>query len=140
MGNYNITTIKDPSGIYISSNGLETVRMDNKPGKTLMNPAEVLLSSLGACKSMGFYDMAAKYNMDIKNCIIEIKSETGRGPKSEFTNRPVSMILSIEYVYKIESTNTDEELENFLHYVNGACTVSNSLNKDIKQSYRFERI
>lgn len=140
MGVYTINTRMDKGRVYQSTSQGQTINLENQRDKTYMNPGEVLLAALGACKCMSFYDLAQKYGMDIQQCQVEIHGVTGKGPLIEGTHIPSSRLLSVEYVYKIQSANSDEELENYMKYVDGACTVGNSLKDDILQSHRFERL
>ena len=115
MGVYTINTIMEPGGVYQSTAHGQTINLESKRDKTCMNPGEVLLAALGACKCMSFYDLAKKYGMDIQQCQVEIHGVTGKGPVIPGTHIPSSK-LSVN-MFINQSANSDAELENYMKYV-----------------------
>lgn len=102
--------------------------------------SQYFLSSLASCKLVSLLELRKKFEMDIQEAFVEVYGETGRIGLVEGSRFPVSAFKTIEYVIYVKTEHSDDELHDFLRYVNAACTMGNSISEKIEQNYRFVRI
>ncbi len=108
--------------------------------KAAPSAGQMLLVSLASCKLVSFLDLRRKHGMDIQHAEIEVRGVTGKGEPIEGTRYPSFRFLRIDYVFKVRTDHSEEELLHYLKFVNGACTVGNSISDRVEQTYSFQRI
>ena len=108
--------------------------------KTAPSAGQMLLVSLASCKLVSLLDLRSKHGMDIEHAEIEVRGVTGKGERIEGTRYPSFRFLRIDYVFKVRTDHTDDELWAYLKFVNGACTVGNTISGQVEQNYSFQRI
>lgn len=139
MGKYKVTTSLSSKRVYENQTGSFRSDLDfdevQAPGA-----AQYFLSSLGSCKLVSFLELRTRFHMDIEEAYLEVSGETGRAGTVENTRFPIFRFQRIEYEFHIRSPHTDDELMEYLKYVNAACTMGNSISEKIEQIYRIIRI
>lgn len=139
MSKYAVTATFDHDRVYRNDAVPHSVKVDFNEQEAL-GSASTMLASLASCKLVSLLELRAKFKMNIEYAEIEVKGETGRAELIEGTHIPISRLLKIEYIFRIRTTHTDEELWEYMKFVNGACTMGNSLSEKIDIIYRIERI
>ena len=139
MGNYQVqaTFVKDQ--IYLNQVVPQPINIDFNEAAA-PGAASTFLASLASCKLVSLLELKEKYKMQIDEAQVLVNGVTGRGELIEGTHIPSSRFLSIEFIFRVKSNQTDEELWDYLKYVNGACTMGNSLSEKIDINYRIDRI
>ncbi|MEG0370762.1 MAG: OsmC family protein [Clostridium sp.] len=99
-----------------------------------MTPGEMLLSSIAGCKIISFSSLAKKSSINFDELTVEISGGIGGSGFIDGTKIPTKEIVSIHTTYKIKTTNTRDELEEFLVIVDKACTVAKAISQDIKST------
>ena len=92
-----------------------------------MNPVEALLASLGACKVIVARSFANSHGINLKDIRIELEGELdpdGFMGKNKEAKIGFSTIVSKFY---IDSTNTDEEISNFVAFIDRTCPVADTI-------------
>lgn len=102
--------------------------------------AQFFLSSLASCKLVSLLELRNRFNMEISEAFVEVHGMTGRTETVEGTRFPIFRFKKIEYVFHVRTDHSDEELKDYLRFVNAACTMGNSISEKIEQIYRFIRI
>lgn len=137
MGLYNIY------GEYLAGRKYQFFQGDIKTTidldqKEFQGPGGLLLSSLGACKLASFLELKDKYKIRAEEVHLKISGETGFDGLVESTRQPISRFLKIKLFWEIKTNHSEEEIREFMKKVDGACTIGNSLNKDIEISTHIE--
>lgn len=91
-----------------------------------MNPLEALLCSLGACKMMvGRFFYQSKH-INLKSMSVDIKGEID---SDRLKGKPdVKVGFShIMTEYQIEADNTEEEINDFIAFIESSCPVKDTL-------------
>ncbi len=96
-----------------------------------MNPIELLLSGLGACKSIISKMLAEKKGLKLDYLAVEC---TGG-----FDSKKVGL-SEIETVFNIKSDASDEELEKFVTLVENNCPVNDTIKNSPKLSHKINRV
>lgn len=125
--------------VYLNKTADYEMKLDFNE-KEAAGSSQYFLSSLASCKLISLLELRKKFEMDIQEAFVEVYGETGRIGLVEGSRFPVSAFKTIEYVFYLETEHSDEELHDFLRYVNAACTMGNSISEKIEQNYRFVRI
>lgn len=92
-----------------------------------MNPVEALLSSLGACKVVVARSFAEMHNINLKDIRLEIEGildPDGFMGKNKAAKIGFSEIVSKFY---IEADNTDEEISDFIAFIDRTCPVADTI-------------
>ena len=97
-----------------------------------MNPIEILLSGLGACKCVIAKILAKKKNLPLDYLSIECKGSFISGKKVGLSE--------IDSVYCIKSSASDEELEKFMQLVDDNCPVNDTIKNSPKLSHKLKRM
>ncbi len=101
-----------------------SLRMDQskKNGglENTMKPMEILLAAMGGCITMVAMGQAALKGIDLRDISLHLEGE--------YTSDGYSAI-SIRAL--VASSSSKEQVEEFLHYVESVCPVSNSLKAKI---------
>ena len=97
-----------------------------------MNPLEVLLSGLGACKCVIAKMLAKKKRLQLDYLSIEC---TGT-----FDPEKKVGLSDIETVFHIKSPASDEELEKFMELVDNNCPVNDTIKNSPSLSHRLQRV
>ncbi len=92
-----------------------------------MNPCEALLSALGACKCIVAGAFAKAHKIDLQELNIEVEGDLdpdgflGKNPKAKvgFTEIRTSI--------NIKSNSSQEDIKNFVDFVNNTCPVADTL-------------
>ncbi len=92
-----------------------------------MNPVEALLSALGGCKAIVVKSFARKYRIKLKD--IKVVCEGVLDPDGFMGANPDAKIGFSEITthFYFDADNTDEELEEFVHFVERTCPVLDTL-------------
>ncbi|MBE6485182.1 MAG: OsmC family protein [Actinomycetaceae bacterium] len=92
-----------------------------------MNPVEALLNALGACKCIVIKSFARSQGMDISG--VSINLEGTLDPDGFQGKNPEAKIgfSKITSTYHFTTTNTPEELERFLEFVDARCPVMDTI-------------
>lgn len=139
MSNYTVTATFDRDRIYrnraVPGDIIIDFNESEAPGS-----ASTFMASLASCKLVSLLELRKKYNMTIDYAEVLVKGETGRAELIEGTHVPISRFLRLEYTFRLRTDHSDEELREYLKFVNGACTMGNSLSEKIDIIYRIERI
>ncbi|WP_440896344.1 OsmC family protein [Amphibacillus sp. Q70] len=97
---------------------------------TGMNPAELLLSALGACQSIVARTYAEKFDIDLKQFWVELEGELdtdGFLGKSEV--RPG--FSSIRSVFHIETNAPKEKVQAFKEHIEAHCPVGDTIHHPV---------
>jgi len=142
LGVYSVCTFRQDKIVYRSEmrKCQNPVYMQYKEGEPGPNPLETMLSALSACKLVNFWDLAEKYKIAFEDASIEITAIVGPDGMVEDTHQPKSTIKSIQTVWYIQSSLSDEAIHKYLKIVDGVCTVGNSMNPSIDCSYEVKRL
>ncbi|KMT21021.1 OsmC family protein [Clostridium cylindrosporum] len=97
-----------------------------------MTPGEMLLNSVAACKIMSYVSLSKSKNIDVKDLVVEISAEIEEAGPLEDTGIQIKAIKTMKTTYRVKSSNSKEEIENFTKLVEKFCTVANALNDKIK--------
>lgn len=92
-----------------------------------MNPVELLLNSLGACQVIVAKSFAKAKGIKLNKLKVEeegILDPDGFSGKNPNVPKGFSEIKS---TFFIDADNTDEEIQNFVDFVNSICPVHNTL-------------
>lgn len=94
---------------------------------TGMNPVEALLNSLGACKVIVAKSFARLHKIKLKSIRIELEGELD--PDGFMGKNPDAKIgfSKITTNFFIEADNTDEEIANFVDFINRTCPVADTI-------------
>lgn len=94
---------------------------------TGMNPVEALLNSLGACKVIVAKSFARLHKIKLKSIRIELEGELD--PDGFMGKNPNAKIgfSKITTNFFIEADNTDEEIANFVDFINRTCPVADTI-------------
>ncbi len=125
--------------VYLNTTDQFALTLDFNEGEA-PGASQYFLASLASCKIVSLLELRTRFKMDISEAWIEVFGETGRGAMVEGTHFPTSSFKRIEYVFHVATSHTDEELFDYLRFVNAACTMGNSVSEKIEQIYRFVRI
>ncbi|AFS79069.1 putative peroxiredoxin, OsmC-like protein [Gottschalkia acidurici 9a] len=99
-----------------------------------MTPGEMLINALAGCKLLSFVSLSRFRNINFENLSIEISAEAeDKGFVGE-TKIPAKSVKSIHIIYKIKTTNTKEEIREYLKLVDELCAVGNALREDIEKT------
>lgn len=139
MGKYMVRAEHLEERVYLNKTADYEMKLDFNE-KEAAGSSQYFLSSLASCKLISLLELRKKFEMDIQEAFVEVYGETGRIGLVEGSRFPVSAFKTIEYVFYLETEHSDEELHDFLRYVNAACTMGNSISEKIEQNYRFVRI
>ncbi len=86
-----------------------------------MKPMEVVLAALGGCISMVARGQAPLRNINVRDIGLDIEGDyTAEG------------FQTIRIRAEVASSSPREEVEEFLHFVESICPVSNSLKADVR--------
>lgn len=107
---------------------------------TAPNAGQMFLVALASCKLVSFLDLRLKHGMDIEAAEIEVRGSTGKEESILGTRYPSFRFLTIDYIFKVRTEHTEEELWEYLKFVNAVCTVGNTISDKVDQSYSFQRI
>lgn len=139
MGNFQVSATLKTDRIYQNQAGPHNIKIDfdevAAPGA-----ASTFLASLASCKLVSFMELKDKYKIHIDDAQVVVNGQTGRGELIEGTRIPSSRFLNIEFIFRVRTDHTDEELWEYIKYVNGACTMGNSLSEKININYQIEHI
>lgn len=130
MANYKVETAFREGRIYENSENSAVLTLD-LDRKNDMNPGSALLAALGTCKLASFIELKDKYRIRTGEVKVTVKGETGT-EESENKRQPRSSFKTIEISYSIETDHTEDEISEFLKYVDLACTIGNSLSDSIE--------
>lgn len=94
---------------------------------TGMNPVEALLNSLGACLTIVAKSFARAKKINLKSFKVDLEGELdpdgymGKNPdiKKGFSK--------IKTTFHIEADNTEEEIKDFIDFVNNTCPVHDTI-------------
>ncbi|WP_035051025.1 OsmC family protein [Carnobacterium pleistocenium] len=92
-----------------------------------MNPVEALLSSLGACKVIVARSFAKAHDIKLKDIRVELEGTLdpdGFMGKNKAAKIGFSAIVSKFY---IEADNTDEEISDFVAFIDRTCPVADTI-------------
>lgn len=92
-----------------------------------MNPVEALLSSLGGCKVIVARSFAKMHGINLKDIRVELEGELdpdGFMGKNKEAKIGFSSIVSNIY---IDADNTDEEITNFVAFIDRTCPVADTI-------------
>lgn len=139
MANSQVKAVHVNDRVYLNTTGPFNVNLDFDE-KEAPGAAQYFLTSLASCKIVSLLELRNRFKMDISEAWIEVFGETGRGELVPGTRFPTSSFKRIEYVFHVATSHTEEELFDYLRFVNAACTMGNSVSEKIEQIYRFVRI
>lgn len=97
-----------------------------------MNPIEVLLSGLGACKCVIAKIIAKKKGIKLDYLSVECTGEFGSAKKVGLSE--------IKSVYTIKSESSQEELEKFIALVDDNCPVNDTIKNSPATSSTLNKI
>ena len=104
-----------------------------------IDPIELLLSSVASCVSIGFATQAAKRGIDLKDFMIETEGDIDvrgylgiEGARPGFDN--------IRYTIKVDSSASEEELENLLRTVEKISPMFDNVSNGVSISSHIEKI
>lgn len=92
-----------------------------------MNPVELLLQSIGGCKTIVCLAFAEHHGIKIDEIKLEMEGELD--PAGFLGTDPNAKIgfSKIKTNYIIKSENSEEELENFIEFVENTCPVMDTI-------------
>lgn len=92
-----------------------------------MNPVEALLSALGACKAIVIQSFGQMKGMKINNFEIEVEGDLD--PDGFMGKNPDAKIgfTEVRTTITIDADNSDEEIEEFIEFVENTCPVQDTL-------------
>lgn len=96
-----------------------------------MNPIEVLLSGLGACKCVISKMLAKKKGLKLDYLAVECIGAFSSGKVG---------LSEIETIYHIKSDASDEELEKFMTLVDNNCPVNETLKNPLPITHKLIRV
>ncbi len=96
-----------------------------------MNPIELLLSGLGACKSVVTKMLAKKKRINLEYLEIECIGS--------FDEKKVGL-ADVKTIYKIKADVSKEELEKFIELVDKNCPVNDTLKNSPRQESVLEKL
>jgi uncharacterized OsmC-like protein len=142
LGVYCVHTYRQEKAVYQtkmrnSQNMVYMLYKEDEPGP---NPLETLLSALSACKLVSFWDLAEKNKIDFEDVSIEITAVVGPAGRIEGTHQPRNTTKSIHSIWHIKSSQSDEQIEEYLKIVDQVCTVGSSLNPAIEFTHEIKRL
>lgn len=94
---------------------------------TGMNPVEAVLSGLAACKLIVAKSFAAKNNINFRSIAIDMEGELD--PDGFLGLNPGAKIgfSKIKTIYHIDSDHTEEEINNFIDFIDRTCPVLDTI-------------
>lgn len=139
MSNYTVTATYDKDRVYQNQAFPQGITIDfnetEAPGA-----ASTFMASLASCKLVSLLELRAKYKMDIEYAEVLVKGVTGWGEPIEGSHLKISRFRNLDFIFRLKTSNTDEELWEYMKFVNGACTMGNSISEKIDITYRIELI
>ena len=122
----------------VANNHKVNIDLDPPAGKaTGMSPGEMMGTAILGCKAISFASLAKKYDIDFESLELELEASSKKDGKIEGTHLNRKVYDTMHIIYKIKTSKTKEEMEEFLEIVNGLCIVGNSLHQDIKHSHEI---
>ncbi|MFS1030069.1 OsmC family protein [Enterococcus casseliflavus] len=124
--------VKLISGLKVSGQSREFEIIIDEPRttggtNTGMNPVEVLLNSLGACLVIAAKTFARSKKIILKSISVEVAGELdpdgfmGENPNAK---KGFSKIIT---TFHIDADNTQEEIEDYIAFVNSICPVHDTI-------------
>ena len=139
MGKYMVRADHLQERVYLNKTADYEMKIDFNE-KEAAGSSQYFLSSLASCKLISLLELRTKFEMEISEAYVEVYGETGRIGIVEGTRFPVSAFKTVEYVFYLKTDHSDEELKDYLRFVNAGCTMGNSISDKIEQNYCFVRI
>lgn len=124
------TTIGEGLQVSAQARG-HVMRLDEPKGSagddTGMTPVEALLSGLGACKIMAAKSLQRLHKIKLNSITIDLEGEIdpagflGRNPKAKVG------FSKIKTIYTIDADNTEEEIRDYIAFVEKNCPVLDTI-------------
>lgn len=92
-----------------------------------MNPVQAMLSCIGACKCITAWAVAEKKGIKLKNIEYQVSGETG--PIEKINGIVPRSVLNIVTRVKVEADNSEEEIKEFVSYIDVVCPVANTITR-----------
>lgn len=89
-----------------------------------MTPVEALLSSLGACKMIVAYSFAKAQKIQLNKLSIEVEGDLDSDGYLEKNPDAKVGFINIHTTYNIDADNTEDEIADFVHFVETHCPVN----------------
>lgn len=122
MSQYEVRAVHDKERTYDCKAGSFQISVDFDE-KASPGSAQYFLASLAACKLVAMLELRQKHRMDITQAEVLISGKTGRGEPVDGTRIPSSRFERIDILFRVKTPHTEEELREYLRFVNGACTM-----------------
>ena len=99
-----------------------------------MNPVELLLVSLGTCQEIMYSIIATKLNIELEECEVKLNAELDvRGMLGAKDNSETSPgFTTINYITKIKSNASSEQLTDLIRLVEKQCPVLDMLTRKVE--------
>ncbi|WPL39291.1 OsmC family protein [Malacoplasma iowae] len=121
---------KPNTHVSIATNGQFSITMDPlhhpEQGVQGMTPIESFISSICGCELAVIAGYQKIKKMDIKDVKIDVKAERETNPTDGYYG-----LTSMEINYYFDSTNTEQELENFIKFVHDACPLHATISRAV---------
>lgn len=135
------TSAKWIEGMQVEATaGKQTLSIDLAPpaGKGMgMTPSQLMGSAVLGCRIISFVSLARKMKFEFESLEIELEATTRESGTVEGTRFKTHHYDKIHMIYKVKTTRTKEEIEEFLVLVHQLCTVGNALSDDIEQTHEI---
>ena len=118
-----LTAQCEARGFSFTLDGLTTLGGNDRG----MNPAEALLSSLGACKCIIVKVFAEKHGINLKSVQIDMEGQIDPDGFLAGTTKGRSGFSHITTRYYIDAKNTVEEVRKYVDFVEHNCPVMNTI-------------
>lgn len=132
MGTMRVSTSvrNDDFAVVAKARGYELIMDQSRKNGGLentMKPMEVLLSALGGCITMVAEGQAPLKGVELRDIVLNIEGEYDADGFSR-----------IAIQARVSSSSPKEAVEEFLHYVESVCPVSNSLKANLSMEVVLE--
>lgn len=98
---------------------------------TGMNPAEAILCGLGACQSILAASFAEKQGIDLQDFWVELEGDLDTDGFTGVSDvRPGYSV--IRYTIHIKSSTPEEQINNFIEFIEKRCPMGDTLNNEVK--------
>lgn len=92
-----------------------------------MTPLEALLSSIGACKCIVAKSFAKRQKIDLIDIQIKMDGEIDIDGFNGINKEAKMGFYKISSKYYIQANNSDEEIENFVQFIERTCPVLDTI-------------
>lgn len=97
---------------------------------TGMNPAQLLLCTLGGCQAMSIAASAGKYGVDIENLSIELEGDMDPNASMDSSNSRTGY-QDIRFNVHIKSNSPESKVRQLVEYVGKTCPMGDSIKNGV---------